>query len=83
MVWKIDLYVDDDVQQYIGSWFFGCIFFFMIFMKIYMEIVVCFVEEMDGFMILFLKFYFKLINIYSLYNYFFWMLYFNEFNELI
>lgn len=48
-----------------------------------MEIVVYFVEEMDGFMILFLKFYFKLINIYGLYNYFFWMLYFNEFNELI
>lgn len=81
MVWKIDLYVDDDVVYW--KLVFWLYFFFMIFMKIYMEIVVCFVEEMDGFMILFLKFYFKLINIYSLYNYFFWMLYFNEFNELI
>lgn len=48
-----------------------------------METVARLAEETDGFMILFLKFHFKLINIYSLYNYFFWMLYFNEFNELI
>lgn len=48
-----------------------------------METVGRLAEETDGFMILFLKFHFKLINIYSLYNYFFWMLYFNKFNELI
>lgn len=62
---------------------FFAVFFFTIFMKIHMETVERLAEETDGFMILFLKFHFKLINIYSLYNYFFWMLYFNEFNELI
>lgn len=81
MVWKTDPHIDDDVVY--RKLVFWPYFFFTIFMKIHMETVERLAEETDGFMILFLKFHFKLINIYSLYNYFFWMLYFNEFNELI
>lgn len=81
MVWKTDPHVDDDVEY--RKLVFWPYLFFTIFMKIHMETVARLAEETDGFMILFLKFHFKLINIYSLYNYFFWMLYFIEFNESI